>query len=697
MLVVAGLCDTTINAGGGNTPDEVVYYFLNATGGTLLFHQTQYACWTNQTLNVSTGGNCCILPPTSNPCPTVNTTVSNQTNVNCFGNANGTATVAATGVSGTYNYTWTPGNLSGGTQSNLAAGTYTVNITDANNCPGSTTVNISQPTALAATATATSSACGAGTGTATVSASGGTGTYTYSWSPSGGSAATASNLSPGAYTVTVTDGNNCTTAATTTVNATNGPTISVVSSSNVTCNGGNNGSATVSATGGSGTLTYSWTPGNLSGTSQNNLAAGTYTVTVTDGSGCSNATTVQISQPSAIVLNTGTIVPADCGVSNGSASVSASGGTGTLNYTWSPNVSTTASATNIASGNYSVTVTDQNGCSASVNLVVPNSNGPTVTIQSSSNISCFGLSNGTATASVTGGTAPYTYSWSPSGGSLATASGLAAGTYIVSVTDVDGCIGSASVTITAPAAISITETIIDSDCATNNGQISIVASGGSGPYTYAWQPNSSSSSAVNGLAAGTYSVTVTDALGCTSSESYIVDVQGTIPVTISPSSATIFEGESVVLTASGGTNYTWSPSNGLSCDDCDVTTASPATSTIYTVTVTDASGCLGEAEVLITVIPVCGEVFVPTVLSPNGAQQDDNKMACVYGNCIVTMNYSIYNRWGEKVFETQDPSNCWDGTYKGKPMNPGVFAYKLQATLLNGQNIEQSGNITLLK
>jgi gliding motility-associated-like protein len=666
---------TTVTPPAGATQIQVI----DNTGNTLTFNPAN------------------VLPCGSNPCPTLNTTISNQTNINCLGNTNGSATVTATGGSGPYNYTWTPGNLTGGTQSNLAAGTYTVNITDANNCPGSTTVNISQPTALAATATATPSACGAGTGTATVTASGGTGTYTYSWSPSGGSAATASNLSPGAYTVTVTDGNSCTTNATANVSATNGPTISVVSSTNVSCNGGNNGSATVSATGGSGTLTYSWTPGNLSGTNQNNLAAGTYTVTVTDGSGCSNATSVQITQPAAIVLNAGTTVPADCGVNNGSASITASGGTGNLSYAWSPNVSTTASATNIASGNYTVTVTDQSACSATINVVVPNSNGPTVTIQNTNNVSCFGLNNGSATANVTGGTAPYTYFWSPSGGSLANASGLSAGTYTVSVTDVDGCIGSASVTITAPNAIAITETIIDSDCASNNGQISVVASGGSGPYTYAWQPNSSSSSTVNGLAAGTYTVTVTDAQNCSATETYIVDVQGTIPVSVSPSSATIFEGESVVLTASGGISYTWTPSNGLSCDDCAETTASPSSSTIFTVTATDASGCQGEADVLITVIPICGEVFVPTVLSPNGAQQDDNRMACVYGNCIQTMTYSIYNRWGEKVFETQDPSNCWDGTYKGQPMNPGVFAYKLQATLITGQDIEQSGNITLLK
>jgi gliding motility-associated-like protein len=544
MLGVAGLCDTTINAGGGNTPDEVVYYFLNALGGTLLFHQTQYACWTNQTLNVSSGGNCCIEPAVSNPCPNINVSSSNIVNVSCFGQNTGSATVNASGGTGPYNYTWTPGNLSGGTQSNLAVGTYTVNITDANNCPGSTTLNISQPTALTATATSTPSACGSGTGTATVTASGGIGSYTYFWSPSGGSSATASNLVPGNYTVTVTDNNNCTTTATANVSSLNGPT---------------------------------------------------------------------------------------------------------------------------------------------------------VIIQNSNNVTCFGLSNGSATAAVSGGTAPYSYAWSPSGGSLATASGLLAGTYTVSVTDVDGCIGSASVTITAPNAIEITETIIDSDCASNNGQISVVASGGSGPYTYAWQPISSSSSTVNGLAAGTYTVTVTDAQNCASTETYVVDVQGTIALNVSPSSATIFEGESVVLTASGGISYTWSPSNGLSCDDCAVTTASPSSSTIYTVTATDALGCQGEADVLITVIPNCGEVFVPTVLSPNGAQQDDNRMACVYGNCIQSMNYSIYNRWGEKVFETQDPSNCWDGTYKGKPMNPGVFVYKLQATLITGQDIEQSGNITLLK
>ncbi|MFN5147502.1 MAG: lamin tail domain-containing protein, partial [Flavobacteriia bacterium] len=465
LIGVAGLCDTTVNAGGGNTPDEVVYYFLNATSGTLLFHQTQYACWVNETINVTTGGNCCILPPVSNPCPTITSTISGQTNVLCNGQSTGAATVTANGGTGPYTYTWTPGNLNGATQTGLAANVYSVNIVDANLCPGSTTVTITQPAALTApTATVSSQpTCSVSTGTITVSSpapaagitytvtgtapvvvpqtnstgifsgltsgtysvmatvngcsspltnlivntppglpatptasvttlatcTAPTGTITVTVpTPAAGTTYTVTgtvpvvaaqsnstgvfnNLTVGTYDVTTTV-NGCTsTASVVVISAPIGaPIISLSSSTDVSCNGGNDGAAIVNGSGGTGALTYSWSPGSLPGSTQSTLTAGIYTVTVTDASGCSNTLNVTIGEPSLLSI-TETIVPANCGSADGSISIVVSGGTGTYTTSWTPGGSTATSITGLTPGNYSVTVTDQQGCSSTENYVVP--------------------------------------------------------------------------------------------------------------------------------------------------------------------------------------------------------------------------------------------------------------------------------------------------------------------------------------
>ena len=698
MIGVAGLCDTTVNAGGGNTPDEVVYYFLNATSGTLLYHQTQYACWVNETVNVSTGGNCCILPSVSNPCPTLTFATSAQTNVSCFGGNNGAATVTASGGQGPYTYTWTPGNLNGGTQSNLTADTYTVNVTDNNNCPGSTTVTITQPaTALTVSASSVAATCGSNNGSATANATGGTGTITYSWSPGGGTTPTISSLSSDTYTVTVTDANGCTATANTSVGSAGGPTPTLSNSSNVSCNGLSDGSATVAGSGGTGTLTYNWMPGNLSGATQNALSAANYTVTVTDGSGCSNTLPVTISEPTALVAGVGTISAANCGAADGSASVTASGGTGTLTYTWTPNVSTTASATTIAAGSYSVVVADVNGCSQTVNFIVTSIGGPTVTLSNVAGVSCPGDTDGTATAVATGANPPYTYQWIPSGGNDATATGLSPGNYSVLVTDDLGCIGTADVTISSPTAINVTGIVTDAGCGTSDGQIVANASGGTGTFTYLWTPIGQTTSTITGLAGGNYSVTATDGNGCTSSQSFVVNVSGTLDISVIPEFATINQGETVQLVASGATSYSWTPVNGLSCTNCPNPIASPSLTTTYIVTGTDGSGCTGTATVTIFVTQVCGELFIPTVFSPNENGPSINNTLCVMGNCISELNYAVFNRWGEKVFETTDPESCWDGTYKGQPVNSGVYAYKLYAKLFDNTVVEESGNLTVVR
>ena len=634
----------------------------------------------------------------TNPCPTITVSTTAQTNVACFGNSTGSATVSATGGQTPYTYTWNPGTLSGPIQSNLAAGTYTVSVTDANACPGSTTVTITQPaSALSATASATNTNCGASTGTATVTPTGGTTSYSYAWSPSGGTGATATNLAAGSYTVTVTDGNGCQTTASATVNANGGPSISLVSSQNVSCNGANDGAAVVSGSGGSGTLNYSWSPGGLTGTSQTGLAPGTYTVTVQDAGGCSNSTTVTITQPSAITLTSSNIIGSNCGSNSGSASVSASGGTGGYTYSWSPTGGTNTSASSLASGVYTVTVEDNSNCSASISVIIPSIGGPTVTLQSSTDASCFGGNDGSATVTQTGGTAPYTYSWSPTGGNGGTATNLSAGVYTVTVTDNTGCASGLNVTIGQATQLVITETITDASCGNSDGAISVAVTGGTGTYSYAWTPNGETSSSINNLANGNYGVTVTDQNGCSLTENYTVSTVGSLAVQITPGSASILQGEDVQLNATGGTSYTWTPTTGLSCTTCPDPIASPSSTTTYIVNATDGSGCTGADTVTIYVTQVCGDIFVPTVFSPNGSGPSANNTLCIYGNCIAELNYAVYNRWGEKVFETTDPQICWDGNYKDKPLNPGVFAYKLVVTLFDGSTVIESGNLTLVR
>lgn len=195
---------------------------------------------------------------------------------------------------------------------------------------------------------------------------------------------------------------------------------------------------------------------------------------------------------------------------------------------------------------------------------------------------------------------------------------------------------------------------------------------------------------------GTYTVTYTYAAsGCTlagSSNSSITIAP--IPVASAGPDITITQFTQDTLSASGGGTYQWTPSTGLSCDTCANPIADPSSTTVYCVTVTNASGCSDSACVTVTVDIVCGDLFVPTAFSPNGDGQND--ILYVKSNCIVDMDFAIFDRWGEKVFETNDVNIGWDGTVKGKPLDTAVFAYYLKGTI-KGNVIDLHGNITLTK
>lgn len=155
-----------------------------------------------------------------------------------------------------------------------------------------------------------------------------------------------------------------------------------------------------------------------------------------------------------------------------------------------------------------------------------------------------------------------------------------------------------------------------------------------------------------------------------------------------------------MLTATGGTNYTWTPTTGLSCTNCPNPTAAPDVTTTYYVTSTEANGCTGSDSAIVKIKLPCGELFVPTIFSPNDNGPAANNALCVFGTpeCIEEFLFQVYDRWGEKVFETEDITKCWDGNYKGKPMNSGIFVYRLQAKVSNQtEKINVSGNTTLVR
>lgn len=629
---------------------------------------------------------------TDPPCPQINVAISNQSDVTCNGANDGAATVSATGGSGPYTYTWTPGNITGATQTGLSPQTYTVSVEDANNCPGSVQVTIAEPSALSANAVATD-ACD-NTGTASALPSGGTGPYTYSWS-TGETTSSISNLAPGGYTVTVTDANSCTVQQTVTVSCTGCPTITVTESSHtdVTCNGANDGAATVVASGGNAPYSYTWNPGGMTGGSQTGLSPQTYTIVAEDADGCTGTIQVVITESTVMTAITSS-VDASCGINDGQATVNVSGGTGPYSYVWTPNVGTTASVSGLSAGVYSVVVTDANGCQLTETINVNNQNAPTATITSVSDETCLGAANGSATVSATGGSGNYTYAWSPSGGTSATATGLSSGTYTVTVTDDSGCITSINVTIGAGSVITVTASVTDEDCGVANGAIDLSVSGGSGNYTYVWSSGEVTQD-ISGVSTGEYEVIVTDDTGCSTTETITVGVIGELFVTVVPPAATIDAGESVQLEASGGYTYTWTPEEGLSCTDCPDPIASPMVTTTYVVTAIDENGCAGDTTVVIFVENVCGEIFVPTIFSPNDDGNNDEH--CVMGDCVQEFELSIYNRWGERIFISDNQTNCWDGIFRGKPVQTGVYVYKLRVRLVDGTEVIDSGNINVVR
>jgi gliding motility-associated-like protein len=347
------------------------------------------------------------------------------------------------------------------------------------------------------------------------------------------------------------------------------------------------------------------------------------------------------------------------------------------------------------------TVTGTNGfCTTSDDVTIVVDNSSLTYTASQTSTSCTSVCDGTATVTVTSSNGPFTYAWSPSGGNGPTATGLCPGTYTCVITAPLGCAGIQTFQITQPPPLAVAITPVPADCDAPNGTATANPTGGTGPYTYLWGSGNTMQTDT-GLGIGTYSVLVTDANGCSQTQTVSI-VQATPPVALATATPPGFIlGGSSQLLATGGTTYQWSPTTDLSCSDCPNPVATPQQTTTYCVIVSDSTiNC--EDSICITIyveIPCTSgglEKLMPNAFSPNA--DGTNDQFCIPANvCISTFELRIYDRWGEKVFQTTSMTECWDGTYKGEPLNKGLFIYYFDAILTTGDEFHRQGNVSLLK
>jgi len=418
-----------------------------------------------------------------------------------------------------------------------------------------------------------------------------------------------------------------------------------------------------------------------------------------------------------------------------------------------------------SAGSYTISVILNYPCNADTFYQQINIQSFTGVSSVSSNVLCFGDSTGAGSASmVSGGTSPYQYSWSPYGGTTQTATGLNAGTYTIVITDSLNCTNTSTITITEPSLLQALTTSSLTICSGTNLSLSAGATGGNPQYNFFWSPSAGVSSTTgatvnfNSTNNSIYTITVTDANGCTDSSQISIGILA-IPQVIITGDTIICTGDNTILSGSGNGSYNWS--NGTTSTAINV---SPAISTPYSLTVT-SNGCSNTANisvtislanvntgpdksivkgnsqllhafgtgkflwntgdtsqnilvsptitttycvyiennigchdtdcVTITVEDPCGFVLVPSAFSPNGDGQNDELK--LIGSCVKELKFTIFNRWGEKVFEARNILMSWNGTYRSQELNTDVFVYTLDAIFENGEEISENGNIHLIK
>jgi gliding motility-associated-like protein len=608
----------------------------------------------------------------------------------CWGDS---TTVQATVGGGLppYTYQWS----NGATTSSIYTGQgyWSVTVTDNNGAVDTSGMFVNGPQApLTISGTQSSfpgnvqiSCAGANDGWINCNASGSFGTYSYNWS-NGAQTPNVNNLSPGSYTVTVTDLMGCTADSSFQVNAP-APVQLSFSKTDVPCYGSSTGSAGVTVNGGTAPYTYSWS-NNASSASLNSVPAGTYAVTVTDANNCVANGQITVVQPSAPLSLSLAPSGAICSSATGSIASAVSGGTAPYTYAWSNNTSS-SNLSNVPSGNYTLTVTDSNGCQITKSAIIGQVNSNMSLSLNVTDVLCHGNATGDIACTVNGGTGPFTYAWSNNSSTSAIA-GLSAGNYSLTVTDSNGCQAIQNAVVNQPtAALSTNMVANDVLCHGDaTGSIASNVNGGTAPYNYLWS-NASTGDSLTHIVAGNYSLLVTDANGCTlTANQSVSEPAAAVAVTSAITDVSCF-GESngaIDLQVSGGTAPYF-----VMHENTEIgTSLSNLPAATYQLTITDMNGCASVQP--ITVSGPSAELTANIEsINPSCGQADGSILPTISGG---TAPYSISMLNGQTE-PGNDLNNLLAGTYQIEISDANGCEYSEEVTLATPQTIVLTeGNVT---
>ncbi len=589
----------TVTPSGGTSPYTMIWSTLDVG------FSINNLCAGNYSGTITDANGCTVIVSVILTEPDAITFSETHTDILCSGFCSGAIDITASGGTSPYNYLWDgPGAYASTDEdlTGLCAGNYDLSITDDNGCFYSTTVTLTEPLPWTVTETHTNVLCnGVCSGEIDITVSGATSPYTYSWEGPASFVSTSEDqtaLCAGTYNLTITDDVSCTYLLS--VNITEPVLLEITSqtSTNITCNNLNDGTVTVVASGGNGTLQYNIGAGNQVSGSFTGLSAGSYVVTVTDANGCSVVSnTYTMTNPAALAIVSETYTSITCaGLTDGTITVVASGGTSPLMYDLGAGPQANGLFTGLAVNTYTVTVTDAHGCTIASNLI--NIGGPTPILiygEFHTDLTCFESGDGTINIQVTGGIGPYEFTLGSLTQSGSIFVGLDAGSYQVLITDANGCQEYSSVIdLEEPTHIDITEVHTNvTSCGATDGTITLIVSGGTPGYTFNWENSSgtftSTSQDLTGLAGGIYYLTVTDDTLCTETLTVIISETGAPTVTAVVTNNTCYgdcEGTISTTTTGGTPPYTFGWSNGYLGDTIIGLCAAP-----INLTITDDAGC----------------------------------------------------------------------------------------------------------